>query len=149
MSSARKHRTSARLEHTDSTTGSPTALWACWVDVSTWSDWAGWVVSASMDGPFQPGTTVTVVERYGRRTTFRITAVDPGCSNEITSRVLGAVVHMRREIVSLSPRTTFTHSVWLEGPLAMVWKGPLQARARETLAQSMRRLAVRAGSVHR
>ncbi len=149
MAAARSSRPSASLEHIDSTTGSPAALWACWVDVSTWSDWAGWVVSASADGPFEPGAKVAVVERYGRRTTFTITAVDPGRSNEITSRIPGAVVHMRREILSVTPRTTFKHSVWLEGPLARLWKGPLKARAQGTLAQSMRRLAIRAGSVHR
>ncbi|MGB3764844.1 MAG: hypothetical protein WA966_16660 [Ornithinimicrobium sp.] len=149
MATDSRPKPSPRLEHIDSTTGSPDALWACWADVSTWSDWAGWVVSASLDGPFEPGSSVTVVERYGRRTTFLVTAVDPGRSNELQSKVPGAVVHMRREILSTTPRTTFKHSVWLEGPLATVWRGPLRARARDTLPQSMRRLAIRAGAVHR
>ncbi|MGC1206732.1 MAG: hypothetical protein WA880_02120 [Ornithinimicrobium sp.] len=142
-------RTSTRFEHIDSTTGTPEALWACWTDVTTWSDWAGWVVSASIEGPFGPGTKGVVVQRDGRRSELLITAVTPLVSHEFTVHVPGADVHMRREILDASQRTTFKHSVWLEGPLAGLWTRPLSARARVELPETMRRLAAHTAAAYR
>ncbi len=90
-----------------------------------------------------------LVERYGRRTTFTITALDPYVSHEFKVHIPGADVHMRREILEASHPTTFKHSVWLVGPLSGVWKRPLGARSRDELPQTMRRLANYTASVRR
>lgn len=134
-------RTTAReLEHVETTTVSARALWACWSDVSTWSDWAAWVASATVEGPFQPGTCGQVTDRYGFRTTFTILEVDPRRSQELAVHLFGARAHMRREIVEESTVTTFKHAVWLEGPMSRLWTRPLKAREQE-LPESMRNLA--------
>ncbi len=140
-------RATARgFEHVETTTCSVRALWACWTDVSTWSHWAAWVASATLQGPFQPGTRGLVTDQYGFRTTFTIIEIDPRRSQEFAVHLFGARVHMRREIVSESTVTTYKHGVHIEGPLWWVYARPLK-RWKQELPESMRNLARYAASM--
>ncbi len=136
------------LEHVETTRASAATLWSCWIDVGTWSEWAGWVGSATLEGPFEIGAHGRVGETTGYRTTFTVATLDAPYAQEFIVHIFGADVHMSREIVDESEVTTFKHSVWITGRLRRVWVRPLKRRGGE-LAESMRRLATYAESLHR
>jgi hypothetical protein len=52
---------SFRDERTVPTSAAPGAVWALWSDPATWPDWDPAVVAVRLDGPFEQGTTGTLV----------------------------------------------------------------------------------------
>lgn len=141
-------RARALFQHTETTTASAAALWACWIDVYTWSEWAGWVGAATMDGPFEVGAHGRVCGATGYHTTFTVAALEAPHFQEFTVVVPGAHVHMSREIVDESEVTTFKHALWITGTFRWLWVRPLKRRSGE-LIESMKILAAYAESLHR
>ncbi len=130
------------FEHVETTSASPQALWAWWVDVPTWGDWSGWSRGSSVQGLFALGSQGVVVDRFGRKAPFSVTHLDRFRSMEIAASLPGATLVVRREIVGHTEGvTTFCHSAWLEGPAARLWRRPLRQRFSSEAESNMRRLA--------
>jgi uncharacterized protein YndB with AHSA1/START domain len=61
------------------TTGAPAErVWALWADVSGWTRWNPDVRAAELDGPFAPGSGITMTLGSGDVVPLRIVAVEPG-----------------------------------------------------------------------
>ncbi|MCX5192710.1 SRPBCC family protein [Streptomyces sp. NBC_00249] len=47
-------------EHSVETTATPGAIWRLWADVENWADWNAEIEKIEIDGPFAPGTRITM-----------------------------------------------------------------------------------------
>lgn len=147
MSTSRP-RTRTPVTEVEHTTASPEFLWACWTDVRNWSDWDPWVESAALEGSFKVGASGRVVEKSGYHTTFTVIAADAPRYLEFAVHLPGVQVHMSREIVEESAKTTFKHSIWLNGWLWWLWIHPLRRR-RADMGEATKNIATYAGAFHR
>ncbi|HWQ11138.1 MAG TPA: SRPBCC family protein, partial [Holophaga sp.] len=59
-------------EHTVETTAAPEAVWARWQAMETWPEWDEDLTAASLDGPWQAGSRITLTRIGGRRELFTV-----------------------------------------------------------------------------
>lgn len=95
---------------------------------------------ASLDGAPAVGAKGALVPRSGPRTTFEITELRHGLGYTFVTRLPGARLHVRRELLD-GPVTPFCHTVWFQGPLSGVWARLSGPGFRRQLPPTMRRLA--------
>lgn len=107
------------FEHVETTTASAQALWAWWIDIPTWGDWSGWSRGTFVHEALALGSRGVVIDRFGRKASFTVTAFERFQSLDISFELPGAILMVRREITEQREGlTTFRHSAWVGGPLA-------------------------------
>lgn len=62
-------------EHTIVIEATPEAIWKAWQDVASWPQWDAGIQSATLNGPFAPGTKGSIKIKGGGRSEFTITDV--------------------------------------------------------------------------
>lgn len=140
MRTDRSDGTNRHFHHTESSAGTPAAVWALWTDVASWHCWDQGLKRASIDGPVEVGAQGALVPNRGPKTTFEITDLRPCRGYTFATRLPGARLHVRRELLD-GPVTTFSHTVWFDGPLAGLWARLSGPGFRRQLPPTMRRLA--------
>ncbi|MEM1164834.1 MAG: SRPBCC family protein [Planctomycetota bacterium] len=114
------------FRHSTRTSASAAAIWRVWTEVGRWPFWDPEIVAAELDGAFTCGVTGTLKPRVGRKSRFRITAIESGRSYTLAMRIPFGSLIMERSIDSESP-TVFTHRVRFDGlssPLFAALLGP-------------------------
>jgi hypothetical protein len=106
------------FEHTETATTSagPDAVWALWGDPATWSDWDPAVQAVQLDGPFEAGTTGTVVLAGGIETPVALVVVEPG-ARYVDRLTLGElVIEIDHVVAGTDAGSALTVSTTITGP---------------------------------
>ena len=65
-------------EYSAETTVAPEALWRCWSDVESWPEWNEGLDEIEIDGPFEVGTSFTMMLPGGDTVRMRLVELEPG-----------------------------------------------------------------------
>jgi acetylornithine deacetylase/succinyl-diaminopimelate desuccinylase-like protein len=135
-------------EHTVETSATPADVYALWSDPSTWSSWDTSVESASIDGPFAPGTTGSMVVDGPMEVTFTLLEVTPGTGylDETVIPDAATIRFAHRAEPSADGRTTVTVRVSANGPAAAEMGPMITSDTPDALAALVRAAEARAGA---
>lgn len=120
------------------------AIWALWTDVETWKHWDEGLADAVADGPLRANSRGMIIPNIGLRSAFEVTAFEAGESYTISTRLVGATLHVHRRFVDHDEGCRFRHEVWFSGPLRLLWAALLGGGFRRALPTTMRKLAAHA-----
>ncbi len=110
------------------------AIWAgAYADAAAWPRWNGELRSARLDGPLRLGAEARIVFRTGLRLRFRVVEFEEDRLFTDEARLPGARIG-HRHLVEPTPAggSRLTNTIYIEGPLAGLWRrvlGPAAARA--------------------
>lgn len=121
-------------------TASPSAFYARWIDHSTWTQWdtdTDWV---RLDGPAAQGTQGVLKPNNGPKTRFTIAVLDPDKEYTDESSLLGATLRFQHLATTSDQLTELTARVTLTGPLARLWAMILGKDFAESVPTALQRL---------
>lgn len=121
----------------------PVAIWErAYMDASAWPHWNAEIKRATLDGPLQLGARARIVFGTGLRLRFRVTEFEPGRLFTDESRLPGARMG-HRHLVEPAPGggSSLTNTIYIEGPLAPLWRRILGPAAARTLPDAQRAVA--------
>jgi hypothetical protein len=121
----------------------PAAIWAgAYADASAWPRWNGELKTAVLDGPLREGAEARIVFRTGLRLRFRVVEFDDGRLFTDESRLPGARMGHRHLVEpNADGGSRLTNTIYIEGPLAGLWRRVLGPRAVRTLPSAQRAAA--------
>lgn len=112
---------------------SPAAVWRrAYADADAWPKWNAEIKRASLDGPLALGSTARVVFETGLRLRFRVVEFEDGRLFTDEARLPGARMGHRHLIEPNEKGTRLTNTIYIDGPLAPLWRrimGPAAARS--------------------
>lgn len=111
----------------------PAAVWEkAYVDAAAWPAWNAEIKRATLDGPLAQGATAKIFFRTGLRLRFRVVEFEDGRLFTDESRLPGARMGHRHLIEPTADGgSRLTNTIYIEGPLAPLWRrilGPAAAR---------------------
>jgi hypothetical protein len=120
----------------------PAAIWAAaYADASAWPRWNGELKTATLDGPLRQGAEARIVFRTGLRLRFRVVEFEDGRLFTDESRLPGARMGHRHLVEPTAGGSRLTNTIYIEGPLAAIWRRVLGPRAARTLPSAQRAAA--------
>jgi hypothetical protein len=126
----------------------PGAIWQrAYVDARAWPRWNDEIASARLDGPLALGATARVVFATGLRLRFRVVEFTDGWLFTDEARLIGARMG-HRHLIEDDGRggSVLTNTIYIDGPLAGLWRQILGPRAASSLPGAQRAiLALAAG----
>ena len=78
----------------------PAAIWSLWSDVPGWATWNPDVASASIDGPFGPGSAIAMTLESGDVIDLLLVDVQPGVAFVDEASIDGIVLRTEHRIES-------------------------------------------------
>lgn len=112
---------------------SPADVWEkAYVNAEAWPEWNAEIKRATLDGPLSQGATAKIVFGTGLRLRFHVVEFEDGRLFTDESRLLGARMGHRHLIEPVETGSRLTNTIYIEGPLAPLWRrilGPAAARA--------------------
>jgi hypothetical protein len=112
----------------------PGSIWALWKDPSRWKEWNEQIASASLDGPFAPGTTARIRFKGSPvALRFSITQLDGGRIFVDETRLPGARLGHEHVLDTASGQTRIVHRLFIEGPLERVYALLMGRRMRRSI----------------
>lgn len=131
---------------------SASAVWSsAYADASAWPAWNDALASAELLGPFVACSRARVRFRTGLRLCFTLVEVEPERVFTDESRLPGARMGHRHELLPLPARdgsaagVRLVNTIYIRGPLARVWALVLGPQAKRGLPGWQRRAAALAG----
>lgn len=116
-----------------------------YADAGAWPRWNDEIRSAELDGPLTLGATARIVFRTGLRLRFRVVEFEQGRLFTDESRLPGARMGHRHLVVAEPAGSRLTNTIYIEGPLAWLWRGVMGPRAARALPAAQRAVAELAG----
>lgn len=111
----------------------PRAVWErAYADAAAWPRWNAEIKRASLDRPLALGARARIVFRTGLRLRFRVIELEQGWLFTDEARLPGARMGHRHLVEPAPGGCRLTNTIYLEGPLAPLWRrvlGPAAARA--------------------
>ncbi len=124
------------------TEASPEAVWAkAYVDADAWSVWNRELKRATLDGPLAMGAEAKIVFRTGLRLRFRVVELDDGRLFTDEARLPGTRMGYRHLVEPTASGSRLTNTIYIEGPLAGLWRRILGPRAADSLPLAQRAIA--------
>lgn len=121
------------------------AVWSrAYADASAWPAWNDALAAASLDEPFVVGSRARVRFRTGLRLRFALVEVEEGRVFTDESRLPGARMGHRHELVPMDDGVRLVNTIYIDGPLARVWAPILGPQAKRGLPGWQRRAAAHA-----
>lgn len=110
------------------------AIWErAYAGAGAWPRWNAEIKRASLDGPLALGAKAKIVFRTGLRLRFEVVEFEDGRLFTDESRLPGARMGHRHLVEpTASGESKLTNTIYIEGPLAPLWRrilGPAAARA--------------------
>jgi hypothetical protein len=111
----------------------PASIWeAAYADAAAWPRWNAEIKRASLDGPLALDASAKIVFGTGLRLRFRVVEFEDGRLFTDESRLPGARMGHRHLVEPTeSGGSLLTNTIYIEGPLAPLWRrimGPAAAR---------------------
>jgi Polyketide cyclase / dehydrase and lipid transport len=116
------------------------AIWErAYADAGAWPEWNRELKRARLDGPLALGATARIVFRTGLRLRFRVVEYQQGHLFTDESRLPGARMGHRHLVESLAGGgSRLVNEIYIEGPLAPLWRRILGPAAARTLPDAQR-----------
>jgi hypothetical protein len=112
----------------------PESIWRrAYADAEAWPLWNAELKSARLEGPLGAGAGVRIVFRTGLRLRFRVVEFEEGRLFTDEARLPGARMGHRHLVEPTASGSRLTNAIYIEGPLAPVWRRILGPRAQRTL----------------
>ncbi len=126
----------------------PISVWTnAYLDAGAWPLWNPELKHASLDGPLAEDAEAKIVFHTGLRLRFRIVEFEDGRLFTDEARLPGARMGHRHVIDPVPDGGSMLHNtIYIEGPLAFVWRrilGPAAIRALPRSQETIVRLAAR------
>jgi hypothetical protein len=138
--------TTSRLE----TAAPAAAVWErAYADADVWPRWNAEIRSASLEGPLRTGATARIVFRTGLRLRFRVVELEDGRVFTDEARLPGARMGHRHLIEPADGGSRLINTIYIEGPLAWLWRrimGPRAARTLPGAQEAVAKLALSPGA---
>lgn len=130
---------------------SPDAVWEnAYADADAWPRWNAELKRASLDGPLREGAEAKIAFRTGLRLRFRVVEFEDGRLFTDEARLPGARMGHRHLVEPLGvDGSRLTNTIYIEGPLAGLWRrilGPAAARTLPDAQREVSRLAAERAS---
>jgi hypothetical protein len=119
---------------------SPASVWEqAYSDPAAWPAWNAELKSAKLDGPLALGATARIVFKTGLRLRFHVVEFEEGRLFTDESRLPGARMG-HRHLVEPTPNggSRLTNTIYIEGPLAPIWRRIMGPRAAKSLPDAQR-----------
>jgi Polyketide cyclase / dehydrase and lipid transport len=118
----------------------PAAIWTgAYASADAWPRWNAELKRATLDGPLAAGAEAKIVFRTGLRLRFRVVEFEDGRLFTDEARLPGARMGHRHLIEALGPGgARLTNTIYIEGPLAGLWRRVLGPAAARSLADAQR-----------
>ncbi len=140
----------SRWETTSSTEAAVQAasVWSkAYADAGAWPHWNSEIRSAELDGPLTLGARAKVVFRTGLRLRFEVVEFDEGRLFTDESRLPGARMGHRHLVEPDGEGACrLTNTIYIEGPLAPLWRRVMGPRAARALPEGQRAVVEIAGA---
>ena len=119
---------------------SPASVWdKAYADADAWPKWNSELKSAKLDGPLALGATARIVFKTGLRLRFRVVEFEGGRLFTDEARLSGARVGHRHLVEPTeSGGSRLTNTIYIEGPLAPIWRRIMGPRAEGSLPNAQR-----------
>jgi hypothetical protein len=121
----------------------PAAVWErAYADADAWPRWNAELKRASLDGPLREGAEARIVFRTGLRLRFHVVEFEDGRVFTDESRLPGARMGHRHLVEPAGEGgSRLTNTIYIEGPLAGLWRRILGPAAARTLPDAQREIA--------
>lgn len=122
------------------TEAAPAAVWAsAYADANAWPRWNAELKRASLDGPLREGAEARIVFRTGLRLRFGVVEFEDGRLFTDEARLPGARMGHRHLVEPAAQGgSRLTNTIYIEGPLASLWRRVLGPAAARTLPDAQR-----------
>ena len=118
------------------------AVWErAYADASAWPRWNGELAEATLDGPLHTGAVARVRFGTGLRLRFRIIECEPERVFTDEARLPLARMGHRHLIEPNPDGVRLVNTIYIEGPLTLLWSRLLGPRAARALPDAQRRIA--------
>jgi Polyketide cyclase / dehydrase and lipid transport len=111
---------------------SPASIWQkAYADAAAWPKWNAEIKRAQLDGPLSLGATAKIVFGTGLRLRFHVVEFEDGRLFTDESRLPGARMGHRHLVEPTEAGSRLINTIYIEGPLAFIWRrvvGPAAAR---------------------
>lgn len=129
----------------------PARVWnGAYADADAWPRWNAEIKRASLDRPLALGASARIVFRTGLRLRFKVVEYELGRLFTDEARLPGARMGHRHLIERTdSGGCQLTNTIYVDGPLAPLWRrtlGPAAARSLPDAQRAIVTLALEAGS---
>ena len=112
----------------------PADVWGkAYADAAAWPRWNDELKSAELDGPLRLGASAKIVFKTGLRLRFRVVEFDQGRLFTDEAWLPGARMGHRHLVESAGDGSRLTNTIYIEGPMAPLWRRIMGPRAAKTL----------------
>lgn len=129
---------------------SPASVWEkAYADAAAWPKWNAEIKRAELDGHLAQGAKAKIVFGTGLRLRFHVVEFEDGRLFTDESRLPGAHMGHRHLVEPTESGSRLTNTIYIEGPLASLWRrimGPAAARALPDAQRAVVKLAETDGS---
>jgi len=124
----------------------PAAVWVkAYADAAAWPLWNRELKRATLDRPLALGAEARIAFRTGLRLRFRVVEFEDGRLFTDEARLPGARMGHRHLVEPTATGSRLTNTIYIEGPLAGLWRrvlGPAAARSLPEAQQAIATLAL-------
>lgn len=119
---------------------SSTKVWEkAYADAAAWPRWNAELKSAKLDGPLRLGANAKIVFKTGLRLRFKVVEFEQGRLFTDEARLPGARMGHRHLVEPIEDGgCRLTNTIYIEGPLAPLWRRVMGPRAARALPDAQR-----------
>jgi hypothetical protein len=124
------------------TEATPAAVWKrAYVDAAAWPLWNRELKRATLHGPLAEGARAKIAFRTGLRLRFRVVEFEDGRLFTDEARLPGARMGHRHLVEPTATGSRLTNTIYVDGPLAGLWRRILGPAAVRSLPDAQRAIA--------
>jgi hypothetical protein len=117
----------------------PAEVWRkAYADAAAWPKWNAEIKRAQLDGPLAQGAKAKIVFGTGLRLRFQVIEFEDGRLFTDESRLPGARMGHRHLVEPIDNGSRLTNTIYIEGPLAPLWRRIMGPAAARTLPKAQR-----------
>lgn len=118
---------------------SPASVWQkAYADAAAWPVWNAEIKRAQLDGPLAQGAKARIVFGTGLRLRFHVVEFEDSRLFTDESRLPGARMGHRHLVEPTETGSLLTNTIYIEGPLAPLWRRIMGPAAARTLPAAQR-----------
>lgn len=118
---------------------SPASVWqTAYADAGAWPKWNAEIKRAQLDGPLTQGAVAKIVFRTGLRLRFHVVEFEDGRLFTDECRLPGAHMGHRHLVEPAETGSRLTNTIYIDGPLAPLWRRIMGPAAARTLPDAQR-----------
>jgi len=119
-------------------------LWEVWSDVDLWTEWQDDIDSARLEGPFEDGSIIHFKPKGGPALKLGLQDVRAGSAFTDVTHFPLARMYDAHELVAHDGGVEIRVRMWLQGPLAFLWRRLVAQKVADGLPEQTARLVERA-----